>query len=250
MQGRKSAVQKFDAATLKRLRNAAYCGSLWDAAVGGVGVPDGGSITTLYDGNNPTEARIQDSKGRIVTRLIRTYDADGRILEEKPILENPALIFANRFSSEQQVELTETQLEAINAAMRKLAGENGVGTSYTYDAQGRVIEMRQGTMVFVKVTTTRYNEQGDKAEERTKIVGNSVIPIGVPQSMNEDGTLVPSEPTANVTASSHVFDEDSETHYDYKYDNYGNWTEETTSCRARLESAFESSTRRRSLTYY
>jgi YD repeat-containing protein len=252
MQGRKTAVQKFDARTLQKARNVSYCGSLWDAAVSaGIGVPDGGSITTLYDGNCPTGAQIQDSKGRIVIRLIRTYDANGRILEEKQIQENPALLFAERFSTEQQVELTDTQLGAMNAAMKSmLAGQNGTGISYSYDAQGRVIEMREGNFAFARVTTTRYNEQGDKAEERTNITANSVIPIGVPHSMNEDGTLIPSEPAANIPASGGV-PEDSETHYTYKYDNYGNWTEETMSCRCRPGGAFESSTRRRrSLTYY
>ena len=252
MQGRKTAVQKFDARTLQRVRNASCCGSLWDAAVStGIGVPDGGSITTLYDGNDPREAQIQDSKGRIVTRLIRTYDANGRILEEKQIQENPALLFADRFSTEQQVELTDPQLEAMNAAMKlMLAGQNGTGISYTYDAQGRVIEMREGNFAFTRVTITRYNEQGDKAKQRTNLAGNSVIPVGVPHSMNENGTLVPSEPAANVPALGGV-PEDSETHHTYKYDNYGNWTEETMSCRSRPGGAFEpSTTRRRSLTYY
>jgi len=253
MQGRKTAVQKFDARTLQRVRNVSYSGSLWDAAVStGIGVPDGGSITTLYDGNDPTDAQIQDSKGRIVTRLIRAYDANGRILEEKQIQENPALLIAKRFSTEQKIELSDTQLETMNAAMKSmLAGQSGTGMSYVYDAQGRVIEMRVSNFAFARVTTTRYNEQGDKAEERTNIAGNSVIPIGAPHSMNEDGRLVPSEPTANVPASGGV-PEDSETHYTYKYDNYGNWTEETMSCRFRpAGGAFESSTtRRRSLTYY
>ena len=251
--GRKTAIQKFDTKTLHRAQNSSLVGSLWDAAVStGIGVPNGGSITTLYDGNDPTDAQIQDSKGRIVTRLIRTYDANGRILEEKQIQENPALLFAERFSTEQQIELTDTQLEAMNAAMKlMLAGQKGTGISYSYDAQGRVIEMREGNFAFARITTTRYNEQGDKAEERTNIVGNSVFPIGVPHSMNENGTLVPSEPVANISASVGVPAGDSETHYTYKYDNYGNWTEETMSCRFSPGGAFESSTRRRrSLTYY
>lgn len=252
MQGRKTAVQKFDSRTLQRVRNASYCGSLWDAAVStGIGVPEGGSITTLYDGNDPIETQIQDSKGRTVTRLIRTYDANGRILEEKQIQENPALLLADRFSAEQQVALTGAQLEEMNAAMKlMLAGRNGTGISYTYDAQGRAIERREANFAFARVTTTRYNEQGDKAEERTSFAANSAFPTGVPYSMNENGALVPSDPAAKVPASDHV-PENSETHYTHKYDNYGNWTEETMSCRFRPDGALESSiTRWRSLTYY
>jgi hypothetical protein len=59
----------------------------------------GGNITTIYDGNDqPTEAQIRDGEGRIVTRFVRAYDANGRILEEKQILENPALIFADKLA--------------------------------------------------------------------------------------------------------------------------------------------------------
>ena len=42
--------------------------------------------------------------------------------------------------------------------------------------------------------------------------------------MEENGTLVPSEPASEVPASAGV-PEDSEIHYTYQYDSYGNWTE-------------------------
>jgi YD repeat-containing protein len=251
-QGRKTAVQKFDTRTLQRVRNASYCGSLWDAAVNmGIGVPDGGSIITLYDGNDPTEAQIQDSKGRIVTRLIRTYDANRRIQEEKQIQENPALLMAERFSSEKQVELTDAQLEAMNAAMKlMLSGQNGTGISYVYDGKGRVIEMREGNFAFTRVTTTRYNEQGDKADELTNMAGNSVFPVGVVHSIDENGTLLPSNLSSNPPISLPI-PEESSVRYSYQYDSYSNWIEQTADHRSGPDGAFQSSTgRRRSLRYY
>jgi hypothetical protein len=251
-QGRKTTIRRFDPKELKQVQNAVSALTPWDTAESGMGIPPDGKVITVYDENDqPTEQQIRDVGEHIVCRNVRTYDANGRILEEKQIQENPALLFAERFIAEQQVKLTGSQLEAMNSALKlMLAGQNGTGISYSYDAQGRAIEVRERNFAFVRVRTTRYNEQGDKAEERTNIAVNSVIPIGVPHSLNKDGTLVPSGPAANVPALGGV-PQDSETHYSYKYDNYGNWTEETVSCRVRRADAFESSTgRQRSLTYY
>ena len=110
-QGRKTAVQNFDARTFQRAQGAAYAGSPWDLAVGaGIGVSVRGHITTIYDGNQPTEAQIYDSDGLIVSRIVRSYDAHGRIIEEKQIEENPALIFADKFGAEERPEPTAAHL--------------------------------------------------------------------------------------------------------------------------------------------
>jgi hypothetical protein len=78
-----------------------YAGSPWDAAVrAGIGVSVCGHITTIYDDNQPTEAQIRSSEGPIVSRIVRSYDAYGRIIEEKQIQENPALIFDDEFGVE------------------------------------------------------------------------------------------------------------------------------------------------------
>ena len=56
-------------------------------------MPTGGSVITLYDDRDlPIELQILDSKERLVSRFVRTYDADGRIMEENQIQENPALL--------------------------------------------------------------------------------------------------------------------------------------------------------------
>src|SRR6266513_2077998 len=215
--------------TLQRAQSSMYSGSPWDAAVGaGIGVPVGGKVTTIYDDNNqPTEAQIRDAEEHIVSRFVRTYDANGRMVEEKPIWENPILLMLDKFPDEERAQLSPEQIKQMNNEMGALLGGKAkAGTSYTYDAQNRITKMRERNMVFEKTTTILYNAQGDKAEERTTFTGNSVMPVGVPYSIDKDGTRVPSEPVAEVPASAGV-PEDSEIHYTYQYDSYGNWTEQT-----------------------
>jgi hypothetical protein len=222
-QGRKTAVQHFDTRALQRAQSSMYSGSLWEAAVGGgIGVPVGGYITTIYDGNDqPTEVQIRDAEDRLVSRIVRTYDANGRLVEEEPIQENPALFFAGTLGAEGQPQPTAAQLEAMNTAIKSLLrGRSGTGTSYTYDEQGRMSKIHDRNFVFDKITIIIYNDQGDKAEERTTFTENGVIPTGVPHSIDEHGALVPSQPTVEPQAS--PLPEQSEVHYAYQYDSHGN----------------------------
>jgi YD repeat-containing protein len=248
-QGRKTSIQSFDPKVLERAQNSAFSGSPWDAAeVAGIGVPLGGNITTIYDENDlPTEAQIRDAMGRLVSRFVRKYDANGQVSEEKPFLENPALLFLDRFSAEQKVELNPTQINAFSNGVRALmAGQTPAGTSFSYDPQGRVSKTWERNMIFEKTTTIIYNDLGDKAEERTTVTDNAVIPIGVPHSIDEHGALVPSEPTIKSQAS--PLPEHSEVHYAYKYDSYSNWTQQTATY---ISSGVASPTaRNRKLTYY
>jgi hypothetical protein len=125
-------------------------GSLWDAAQRGIGALKGGSVTTLIDERDlPIEFHILDSKERVVSRFIRTYDANGRIMEENHIQENPALML------ERSGEIDDKQFEAMNKAMKSMMrGRRGIGKSFTYDSQGRVTEVRDRNSGLDSVTTT------------------------------------------------------------------------------------------------
>jgi YD repeat-containing protein len=250
-QGRKTAIESFDPETLKRAQNTSYVGSLWDAAVeAGIGVPIGGNIQTVYnDKDLPTEAQIRDGQGHIVIRVVRSYDVNGRIIEENQIQENPALFFADKFGAEGGPQPTSAQLESMNTAMKSmLSGRNGTGTSYTYDDQGRVTEMRSRNFMFDKVTTNSYNEQGDKSEERETMTSNSTVPVGVPLSIDENGTLVQSNPAAKPTEFPGQLFGETKVSYAYQYDCYGNWTQQTVNHSSKLGEA--SSVCHRKLTYY
>lgn len=249
-QGGKTMIQSFDPATLQRAQSSMYSGSPWDAAVGaGIGVPVGGKIITIYDENDqPTEAQIRDVKEHIVSRFVRTYDANGRTIEEKQIQENPALIFADKFGAEGRPQPTAAQLEAMNTAMKSLLrGRSGTGTSYIYDEQGRITKIHDRNFAFDKVTTISYNEHGDKSEERTTVAGNSIVPVGVPYSMDENGTLIPSEPATEPPISP-ALPGQSEELYSYQYDRHGNWMEQTVNHGSRPDEPIN--VHHRKLTYY
>jgi YD repeat-containing protein len=248
-QGHKTSIQNFDPKVLERAQNSMLSGSPWDAAVGaGIGVPLGGNLATIYDENDqPTEAQIRDATGRLVSRFVRKYDANGRLVEEDPVEENPALFFAERFAAEGQPQLTASQLEAMNTAMKSLLrGRSGTGTSYIYDEQGRTSKIHDRNFVFDKITIIIYNDLGDKAEERTTFTENGVIPTGVPHSIDEHGALVPSDPAIEPPAS--PLPEQSEVHYAYQYDSHGNWTQQTANDIS--SGVASSSVRNRKLTYY
>jgi YD repeat-containing protein len=244
-EGHKTSIQSFDPKVLERAQNSAFSGSPWDAAiVAGIGVPLGGNVTTIFDENDqPTEAQIRDAAGRLVSRFVRKYDANGQISEEKPLLENPAALFLDRLPAEERAKLNPAE---INAFSTLLAGRAPAGNSFSYDAQGRVSRTWERNMMFEKTTTIIYNDQGDKAVEGTTLTDNSVIPVGVPHSINEHGALVPSEPS--VEPQPLPLPEQSEVHFAYQYDSHGNWTQQTANY---LSSGVASSqVRSRKLTYY
>jgi YD repeat-containing protein len=251
-QSRKTSIQGFDPETLKRAQNMSYGGfSPWDAAVAaGIGVPIGGNISTNYnDKDLSTEAQLRDGQGRIVTRIVRSYDANGRIIGEKQIQENPALFFADKFGAEGQPQPAAAQLEAMNRAMKSmLSGRNGTGTSYAYDDQGRVTEMRERNSWFDKVTTTSYNDHGDKIVEVETMTNNSTLPVGVAISMDENGALVQSNPAAKPTELPDSLFGKTKISYAYQYDSYGNWTQQTVNHSSKLGEP--SSIRHRKPTYY
>jgi hypothetical protein len=249
-QGRKTATQSFDLKTLERARTTAYATSAWEAADSGAGVPIGGSIISIHDGHDgPAEARIVGPAGNLVTRFARTFDANGRVIEENQEQENPGLMFAERFSSEGRSGIDDKEMEALNKAVKTmLSGLRGTGTTYAYDSRGRMIESRERNYIFEKITTILYNAQGDKSEERTTITSNSVIPVGVAFSIDEHGGFVPEQSQAGESSSAGFPSGESEIHYSYQYDSYGNWVEQTVNHSSRPDEPL--SVHRRKLTYY
>jgi YD repeat-containing protein len=248
-QGRKTTIQTFDPKTLDRAERTIFSGSPWDAAaMAGVGVPVGGKIITIYDQyDQPAEAQIRDAQDRIVNRHVRTYDANGRVAEEKPIWENPSLLMLEKFPDEQR-QMSQEQIAQLNKTMGAfLVGKSPAGTTYTYDSQNRITNVHERNMVFERTTTTIYNDQGDKVEERSTLKENSIVPVGVSVSIDENGMHVPPEAAAQVSPLAAVPEKD-EIHFAYQYDSYGNWIEQTanygTGPNARTD------VRRRTLTYY
>jgi len=252
-QGRKTEIKTFGPEVFERNRKGVMvAGSLWDAAQTGIGALEGGSVTTVFDERGlPIELQILSSEGRVVSRFIRTYDANGRIMEENQIQENPALLMVDRLSGEGQEKPDDKQLEAMNKAMKAMmSGKNGTGKSFTYDSQGRVTEVRDRNSASDSVTTTSYNEHGDKSEERMTTTSNLVFPAGVALTIDEDGTLIPdSDPPPPGPERTLL----NITEFRYEYDQYGNWTERTVVNRQVVDSSESgeySTLYRRTLTYF
>ena len=249
-QGRKTATQSFDPNTLQRAQKTAYAISAWEAADSGAGVPIGGSIVSIYNGHDePAEARVLDPGGQTVTRLVRTFDANGRVVEENQERENPGLMFAGIFSDEDRARLDDKGMEALNkGANAMLSGLRGTGTTYTYDAHGRIVESCERNFAFEKITTILYNAQGDKSEERSAITDNRAYPAGVSFSIDENGSLVSEQSQAGESSSAGFPSEDSKILYSYQYDSYGNWIEQTVIHGSRPDEPL--SVHRRKITYY
>jgi hypothetical protein len=249
-QGHKTATQRFDSKTLERAQKTAYAISAWEAAGSGAGVPIGGSIVSIYDGHDePVEARVLDPAGQTLTRFVRTFDANGRVVEVNQELQNPGLMFAKMFSAEDQARLDDKGMETLNkGANAMLSGLRGSGSSYSYDARGRIVESRERNFAFEKITTILYNAQGDKYEERRAITNNCAFPGGVSIGIDENGSSVFEQSQAGESSSGGFPSEESEIHYSYQYDSYGNWVEQTLNHGSRADEPL--SVNRRRLTYY
>lgn len=125
-----------------------------------------------------------------------------------------------------------------------LNGKAPAGTSYTYDAQNRITKIRDRNYVFERVTTISYNDQFDKAEERTTITGNFAMTAGS-FTIDENGNLIPGAEPAELPDD---LAGQSDVRYAYQYDSFANWTEQTVTHHS--ESNEYSDVRRRKLTYY
>jgi hypothetical protein len=145
-------------------------------------------------------------QGHLLCRLVRTYDANGRIIDEDQILENPGQLFAQGMPTAHIAKFNEKQLHGLQAAMKALLrGRKGTGVSYSYDAQGRLAEVYQRDFAFETTTAISYNEHGEKREAPVSFGTNSVIPPGG-CSIDENGTIIPSERNANVLSNAFPFE--------------------------------------------
>ena len=192
-QGRKTSIQSFAPGSPENRRNVSFAGSAWDAMQSGFRVSEGGAVVTLFNQNDqPIEAQVRDAQGQIVSRVVRTYGANGQLAEEKPTFENLAPALIENMPAEQQNQMTPEDIKHMSMVMaRVMTGRTPAGTTYTYDSQNRLIATRERNMMFDQTTSITYNEQGDKDEERKTYAENSVVPAGVEFTVGEDGCRHP-----------------------------------------------------------
>jgi hypothetical protein len=212
-------------------------GSPFETADRAPNLPGGGSATTTYDEHDrATEVQVRDASGELLKRAVRTYDEEGHILEEKQILDNletmfPAEVLAR--IAEQSGASPDQLRQELRAKLTELMGGRSgpYSVSYRYDSRGRRNLTNRRIFNHVDEIETAYNEHGDLASEITR----STRLVGEPD---------PTTPTAGPSPY-------SEARYSYKYDDRGNWTEQSISYRSSPDAAFQSSTViKRTLTYY
>ena len=180
----------------------------------------------MTDTINQQRRESSIKQGRLSLDL--SVPSNGRVVEENQERENPGLMFAGIFSDEDRAKLDDKGMEALNKGTKAmLSGLRGTGTTYAYDPRGRMIESRERNCMFEKITTILYNAQGDKSEERTAITNNCVFPAGVSFSIDENGSLVSEQSQAGESSSGDFPSGESEIHYSYQYDSYGNWVQQT-----------------------
>jgi YD repeat-containing protein len=233
--GRKSKIQISRPADYQP--GTAVEGSPFEVADRAPNLPGGGSATTIYDDHDrATEVQIVDSSGELVNRAIRTYDAQGNVLEEKQILENPETMFPAEIRAkileESGLSPDQLQQELRTQLTKLMAGHSGpYSVSYRYDTHGRVHHTNRRIFNHEDEIETTYNEHGDTESEITRS----------PRSGAESDPATPASSAPSY----------SEVRYSYQYDQHGNWTEKAVSYRSSSDAAFPSSTViKRSLIYY
>jgi YD repeat-containing protein len=171
--------------------------------------------------------------GNLLNRLVRTYDVNGRVADVRYTIEN--FLFSLPVETQQQFLAEPDAVERITQGLTELLGEqrNFIKITYGYDADGRLIEKHQYIGHSLESTTTiSYNDHSDKLEEREFTTGDPNPPRS-PQA-------------GEASSDAPLPQRESETHYSYKYDTFGNWTEQTSSS---VNPTYVSVTRR-TIVYY
>jgi hypothetical protein len=205
--------------------NTATAGSPFEIADRAPNLSGGGSATTFYDEHDrATEIEVRDAEGELVSRALRKYDVEGRIMEEQQILDRPELLFPAdvraKMIEESGISADELMRELRAQLTNLMSGQSGPhSVSYRRDDQGRVIKTNRRIFNHQDEIDTTYNDRGDIASEITR-----------------------------STAPDRSF---SEVGYSYQYDHHGNWTEQEISYRNSPDGEFQSSTIvKRTLTYH
>jgi YD repeat-containing protein len=235
--GRKTMVETYAATPLTP--GVAYA-THWEGSDLGFGALPGGSVHTSYNEHDvATGAKFYEAQGKLVGHIERQFDGQGRVISEKQVTDAPELLVPEELSS----QLNPEQLKAVGGFIA--AGMHERGTSYSYDAQGRIAQMRRSGGVFgEEITATSYNEQGDKTLETTTAAMNPEL--GRAYGLSDNGVMVPTGSAPPVQAPS-----THETKYTYEYDKRGNWTEQTMESRSTSGEPYTTTTtHRRKLTYY
>ena len=202
-----------------------------------------GTFTTIYNEQGvASEGQLRDAQGQLVARILRTFDASGKLTLEKEIIDKPEVILSDEeMMGTMSAPASEAHKRVFAVWMVSVMGYSSQ-VSYSYDSEGRLVEKRQRKGGFEWLTTITYNERGDEAAEREETTEDTSVPRGI--QFNADGAVTPYEPDPIPPLY-------REAQHTYQYDSYGNWTERTTVARFSKDAPLKLTTIvHRKLTYY
>jgi hypothetical protein len=212
--------------------NTATAGFPFEAVDVAPNLPGGGRSITSYDEHDRAiEVRVYDANGELINRAVRIYDEQGRVSEERQIVDDIERLIPSEARAQMLKEsgLSADELrQELRAQLTKLMGgqREPYSVSYRYDAFGRVNHMHRRIFNHEDDIQTTYNQNGDAESEVTL-------------------SKVQAEPNTPSPPSY------SEVHYSYQYDQHQNWTEQSISWRSSPDGAFQPSTQmKRTLEYY
>jgi YD repeat-containing protein len=204
--------------------------------------PDGGQVKTLFNKRGQaTESQVYAANGHLVSSTVRSFDAEGRVVESNNEVEN----LVESMVPAEDLEQLMAEPEALEKLQQDLTEHFGslepkTRNSYIYDEAGRVVEERVSFEALAeKITKITYNDHGDKMEEHeTTLRGSNSVKFTEVSDISSNAQDPSSSGESNVR-------------YNYQYDSYGNWTEQTISYRSGANARFTISTvRHRTILYY
>ena len=196
--------------------------------------PVGGHMKTWFnERNQATESQVYDAYGQLTGRLVRRFDAKGRLVESS-VIENLESLLPLEARPEPGV-LGELKKKLMQ--FRSLQWPSR--SSFIYDEEGRVTETHFSTGAYPEVITKMtYNDHGDVDAHTTTV-----------DDLNPTKTAEGGEISSAATAS--LSSHETEVRFSYQYDSFGNWTERTISARSRMNGPFEiSAVHHRRIAYY
>jgi YD repeat-containing protein len=175
-------------------------------------IPAGGHARISFnEQDQPLEWQVYDANKNLLNRLIRTYDQNGRVAEIRYTIEN--FLSALPAEAQQQFVAEPGAADRIMEGFTQLLEEqrNFTRVTFNYDDAGRVIEKHRHVGYSMETTTKiTYNDRSDKLEEHESTTGDLNSPRHAQSGDRSSPTPFPTQ----------------HTRYSYKYDNFGNWTEQ------------------------
>ena len=192
--------------------------------------PGATALTTLYDEREqPADLLFYDGVGRLLSRVEFSYDRDGNLIEEAQTRA------AETLPPEMFTSLNEAQLKTVRAMLG--AGDEPTRRQHRYNEQGRRAETRSRIGPLGSDTkTVAYNDHGDQSEEVFESEKQDY-------NIDDQGRLSDAPTRQSVSRS--------EARFRYEYDANGNWVRKTVGSRAANDQEFIlSSVERRTVGYF